>query len=221
MNFDKPTLITITGPTCSGKSYLLEKLIERGCCARVISTTTRAPRSNEKDGVNYFFIDEGKSRQLEKDDELAELVTFHGVRYGVTKAELQEKLAGDKAAAVVVEPSGVTTYERYCATNGWGSLKVFVFTPEAVRVERLVQRTETNIRQEHVKFNSFVEFMQVVKSNLRTHTERLLSLTGEERTWFSSNKWDVIVSGEDVDKAIADIEQAVKWRSYQNDQLNT
>ena len=55
MKFNKPTLITLTAPTASGKSYLLERLTRMGL-PRVVGTTTRAPRQGEVEGVDYYFI---------------------------------------------------------------------------------------------------------------------------------------------------------------------
>jgi guanylate kinase len=48
------TLITLTGPSCAGKTTLEDRLIKAGF-DRVISNTTRAPRRGEIDGVHYHF----------------------------------------------------------------------------------------------------------------------------------------------------------------------
>ena len=65
MNFNHPTLITLTAPTCSGKSYLLDALT-KDWCSRIVSTTTRPPRPGECEGIDYHFISEEESRRIQR-----------------------------------------------------------------------------------------------------------------------------------------------------------
>lgn len=50
----KRTLVTLTGPSCTGKSTVARKLVELGF-VELISTTTRTPRQGEVEGVHYYF----------------------------------------------------------------------------------------------------------------------------------------------------------------------
>jgi len=61
-----------------------------------------------------------------------------------------------------------------------------------------------------------IDGLEIVEKHIARHTDRLLSITGEERRWMGSNTWDAIVSGEDVVKAIKDLETAVEWRNRRN-----
>ena len=56
MKFDRPTLITLTAPTCSGKSYLVDILHREHGLQKILSTTTRDPRQGEIQGIDYDFI---------------------------------------------------------------------------------------------------------------------------------------------------------------------
>ena len=52
-----PLLLVIAGPAGSGKSTLCERLLrERPGFSRVVTTTTRAPRPGEVNGVHYHFF---------------------------------------------------------------------------------------------------------------------------------------------------------------------
>lgn len=204
----KPTLITLTAPTCAGKSIILSQLLKNGY-QRIVSTTTRAQRVNEIEGEDYYFISESESLALEKAGAFAELVTFLGVRYGVTHQEMENKKTG-KPSVVILEPGGVAKYEKYCVENGWQIYKVFVEITESVRIERLNQRTASEISK--CEPNDSI-FCNEIQSIVETHTKRLFSIITEERRWSSMNRWDAVVPGYDVEKAIEMIEFGLSKRN--------
>ena len=212
MKFIKPTLITIIAPTCSGKSVLLNALVENYNFSRIVSTTTRAKRANETEGIDYFFISEEASIELEKQNNFVELVEFGGARYGVTKNEMLQKLSMDKIPCIIIEPFGIEQYEKFCLNSGVELFKIFVQTLESTRIARLNTRTHDDIQAAQSK-----NYYKIIE----THTNRLKSIMGEERRWRTISKWDVKVSGGDGDdsigistaKAIADIEIAINYRN--------
>jgi len=219
MKFDTPTLITLTAPTCSGKSFLLNMLTDsitptrrefiKGKCERIVSTTTRNRRDGEEEGRDYHYISEEQSLEMEKRGEFAELIEFRGTRYGVTKAEMANKMAGARPPIVILEPKGLAIYEQMCKDNGWGIFKVFVTTPEEVRISRLIARTTQDISQDAA--NGYDHYLTM--KHIKTHTNRMLSITGEERHWMTTNRWDAIIDGTDHVRAIADLKQGITWRN--------
>ena len=139
--FTRPTLVTLTAPTASGKSYLLNQLDRRGIFSRIVSTTTRDPREGEREGIDYFFIRPETSRKMEEDECFFELIEFNGVRYGVTHVEMEQKIYGGKAPLVVLEPQGLEIYTQKCYEKGWDIFKIYVHVQESVRLDRLLRRT--------------------------------------------------------------------------------
>ena len=87
---DKTIIIALFGPAGSGKDYLLrnlfdnkEKLIDvYDDISEIISQTTRPPRDNEQDGVNYYFKTEEQFLKDIKDNNLLEWTTFRDWYYG-------------------------------------------------------------------------------------------------------------------------------------------
>lgn len=234
MHFDKPTLVTITAPTCSGKSYLLDLMtLDPGyrqgakpfvpLFDRIVGTTTRAPRPGEKDGVHYHFLTPEKSAEMEANGEFAELVEFRGNRYGVTKAEMATKMKGERAPIMILEPQGLAIYEKLCRENGWEIFKIYMYTLESVRIQRLNDRTSIDARDAAMAAAAShdISMLEDIEKIVATHTSRLLSITGEERRWQNASSWDVLIPGDDTAKAIKDIEQGIKWRNSQNARLNT
>lgn len=214
--FNRPTLVTITAPTCSGKSFLLDKLTkESDSFTKIISTTTRAPRAGEVPGKDYHFISRYESNLMEEHGEFAELIEFRGNRYGVTKKEMDVKMTSGKTPIIILEPNGLDIYEQLCRTNGWDIFTVFISTLEQTRLDRLNSRTEANVRRSVMRFEetstwldrSYTEIQNVIEE----HTSRVLSITGEERQWHGLRTWDVTVSGDDANKAIDDIHRGIDW----------
>jgi guanylate kinase len=198
MNFTNPrTLVSLTAPTCSGKSYLLEQLITTFAFNRIVSTTDRAPREGEVHGLHYYFIDTQTSKHFEQQNKFAELVTFNGTRYGVTHAEMEAKLV--RPSIVILEPNGVQAYAEYCKKHDIQHFKIFVSTPTDVCIQRLKERSLHDI-------NSGKPVMSV----LDMHTARVKSIYGEETGWQAKHLWHVIADGQDAKKSIEMVKQGIK-----------
>ena len=208
--FTRPTLVTLTAPTCSGKSFLLDKLTSRGIFNRIVSTTTRPARPGETEGVDYYFIDVEQSRQIEAEGRFFELIEFNGTRYGVTDAEMQIKMSDGVAPIVILEPQGLEIYRQKCAERGWDIFQVYVNTTEEVKLDRL--RARTNAAMTRALRDKTID-KDAATNALAEHARRYKSITGDERRWISLFNWDAIVPGDDVEKAISMIEQGIKWRN--------
>lgn len=211
LKFNKPTLITITAPTCSGKNFLMEALQTELNFNRIVSTTTREKRDGEVEGVDYYFISDLESRLREREAKFAELVTFRGTRYGVTHDEMNDKMSGPNPPMVILEPNGVEIYEAMCIANGWDIFKIYIHAVESLRLERLLYRT--------IRDYSSAETPDGRDRVLRTHIDRTISITGDERGWSNSNTWNAIVPGDNLKAALAMIEYGIAWRNKRNAEL--
>ena len=239
MTFDKPTLVAITAPTCSGKSFLLDLMTKarpfskqpfEPLFERIVGTTTRLSRQGEEEGVDYYFLTREQSATMEANGEFAELIEFRGIRYGVTKKEMLSKMKGKLAPIMILEPQGLLEYEKMCRANDWEIFKIYVYTTEALRIERLTARTSIDVRNAVMEVAhrdsphtiiTQVDALIAAEKLIKTHTDRLLSITGDERRWQSVTHWDALIPGNDPANAIRDIEQGIKWRNSQNARLNT
>jgi guanylate kinase len=87
-------LIIVSGPAGSGKTTLCDRMLaEEPALWRVVTSTTRKPRGNEKDHVDYYFFDHATFEQKIEQGHFYEYAHVHGNIYGTLKTEVQDKLA--------------------------------------------------------------------------------------------------------------------------------
>ena len=94
--------VVVSGPSGVGKSTLCKQMIERVPRTTLsISYTTRKPRSGERDGVEYWFVEEEKFHAMVRDDAFVEWAEVYGRQYGTPKRPLLEAM--DAGADVLLE----------------------------------------------------------------------------------------------------------------------
>ena len=71
-------MIVIVGERASGKSTLAKKYEDWLDFKRIVTYTTRQPRQNEKEGVDYHFIDDAEFERLNKEGFFAETAEYNG-----------------------------------------------------------------------------------------------------------------------------------------------
>src|SRR5262245_58147521 len=131
------TIVTVTGPSLSGKSTLVGNLMSRDERIReMISTTTRAPRAGEKHGRNYYYVSEEEFLCTP----MIEVTEVAGKRYGMSVAEAERVFASGSLPIVVVDPFGAQQINDYAKAHGLRHLAIFVATPRHVRYERFLER---------------------------------------------------------------------------------
>lgn len=114
-----PLLLVLAGPAGSGKSTLCERLVDDGTgFSRVITTTTRAPRPGETDGVDYHFFTPAKFDAKIADGEFLEWAWVHGERrYGTLASSVLDPLGRGESLVVNLDVQGVASLraatERY------------------------------------------------------------------------------------------------------------
>ena len=86
----KGAMFIIEGPSGTGKGTIAKQLLEQDKNIKFsVSVTTRAPRHNEVEGVDYYFITNEKYDELLKQDAFYEYVdSQYGSRYGTLRSEV-------------------------------------------------------------------------------------------------------------------------------------
>jgi guanylate kinase len=142
-----PVLIVIAGPAGSGKSTLSDRLVrEQPTFSRVVTTTTRAPREGEVNGVHYHFFSPDVFRQKIAAGEFLEWAQVHGDRddrlYGTLKSSVLGPLAQGRDLVMNVDVQGVESFRR-AARDDEPLRRAMTTVFILVDRERLVARMQT------------------------------------------------------------------------------
>ena len=111
-----------------------------------VSATSRPPRGEEKDGVDYYFISPEEFRRHIKNGDFLEYEEVYEDRlYGTLKSQVEEKLAAGMNVVFDVDVKGGINIKRY---YGDKALSIFIQPPsiEALR-ERLIRRNTDEMAQ--------------------------------------------------------------------------
>jgi len=144
-----PLLVVLSAPSGAGKTTVCQQLLaSRPGLVRVVTCTTRAPRDNERDGVDYHFLTpEDFLRRLQAGNFLEHASVF-GNSYGTLKSDVLETLRANQDVLLIIDVQGAAAV-RIQALNDdelrRALVTVFLTTPSlAVLEERLRRRgTET------------------------------------------------------------------------------
>jgi guanylate kinase len=94
-------LIVISGPSGAGKGTVCKSIIEKNNFWISVSATTRSPRSDEIEGVNYYFITKKKFLERIASEDFLEYAEVYGNYYGTPKSEVLKVL--DTGRDVILE----------------------------------------------------------------------------------------------------------------------
>ena len=86
----KGFIIAFVGPSASGKTEIVKRLVKNNdLFRRVVTATTRKPRPGEKLGVDYFFLSPDQFDEERKKGNIIEETEYAGARYGTLASELE------------------------------------------------------------------------------------------------------------------------------------
>lgn len=190
----KPVLITLTSPTCSGKSHLLNYIRDEAGLACLTSTTTRPQRAGEIPGKDFHFLTHEESKRMEEAGEFAELAHYGGNRYGVTKKEFHDKLSTGMAF-LIVQPIGMEDYVHCALEMGAMHVKYFVDCPEEIRIQRFTERVANDLKHACNMNGHMLERNQAINKLVNTHMTRFHTMITHESRWKELHEWDMILDG--------------------------
>ncbi len=110
----KPLFIVISAPSGCGKSTLIDMLLqEYPELIYSISCTTRAPRGDEEDGIDYHFLSVERFRELIAEDAFLEYAEVHGNYYGTLRAPIEDILAEGNSAILDIDVAGAAKVRHH------------------------------------------------------------------------------------------------------------
>jgi len=143
--------LILVGKAAAGKDFLKNRLVAKNFKPG-ISCTTRLPRHNEEDGVDYHFMTEEQFKAKLDSGEMLEHMVFNNWYYGLTKEEFEQ------ADVMIMSKDGLDVLpEEYRAR----CMVIYLDPPRIDRIERLEYRNDPNdsiVRRMNTDDEQFANF---------------------------------------------------------------
>jgi len=189
-----PLLVLISAPSGGGKTTLCQQLLAaRPQMTRAVTCTTRPPRTGERDGVDYNFLDAGSFLKRVHAGNFLEHATVYGNSYGILKAEVLGKLRQGKDVLLNVDVQGAATIRGKAQEDAElkGALVSVFLTPPSMSVveERLrkrgtdspavIQKRLSVARQEIAQWRHFDYLL--LSTSIEEDLRRMLAIVEAEK----------------------------------------
>ncbi len=142
--------ILFSAPSGCGKTTIIHELMQYfDCFDFSISATSRAPRGDERDGREYYFLSrEDFMRRVEADEFLEWEEVYQGTCYGTLKSEVDRIWAAGRVIVFDVDVNGGRNIKRYFGTD---ALSIFVMPPSVAVLEERLRSRGTDSEEAIVK----------------------------------------------------------------------
>ena len=157
-------LVVVSGPSGCGKSTLNDLLLRlRKNITMSISDTTRKPRGEEKDGVEYNFLTKEQFEENIKNDKYLEYATVHSHYYGTPKHNINKLLKNGIDVILEIDIEGARKVKEKCPN----AVFIFIMPPSMeILKDRLMGRKTESKEQLVERFKTaYKEINEVTKYN--------------------------------------------------------
>ncbi len=181
-------LFVVAAPSGSGKSSLVKALMEVDAgVMHSISHTTRAPRGQEKDGREYFFVSNQRFDAMVAAGDFLEWALVHGNRYGTSRQAIEARLAAGGDVVLEIDWQGALQIRKlfpdavlvFVLPPSWDELRARLLrrgedSPEVIEL-RLANAREELAQACHFDFVIINEVFELALFDLKSivHAQRL------------------------------------------------
>jgi len=136
-------LIVISAPSGCGKTTIARTILQKyPTMLFSVSATTRAPRTGEQDGKDYFFLTKEDFQRRVQAGELVEWEEIYSDYYGTLRSEVDRSLNRGKVMLFDVDVKGALSIKRHYPHD---SVLIFIKPPNfEVLKQRLLNRKTEN-----------------------------------------------------------------------------
>lgn len=186
-------IIVISAPSGSGKTTICRELLSRvEGLALSVSCTTREKRPGEREGVDYYFVDEKEFDNILDSNGFLESATVYGRRYGTSRRAVEAIVSRGLDAVLEID------------VQGGASVKAAV--PEAVRIGILPP--DWNTLRDRL-FGRARESREEIERRLATARREIREL----------GNYDYLVVNDDLETAVRQVEWIVRARRLRRERM--
>jgi guanylate kinase len=156
-----PFPIILSAPSGGGKTTIARELLRyRSDVGYSISCTTRAPRTRETNGTDYYFLTSDEFKRRHAAGDFAESAEVHGNMYGTLKTEISRILNSGRHIVLDIDVQGA----RQIRTAFPQAVTVFVMPPSGdVLLERLKGRKTESPKQLADRLHSALDELRALE----------------------------------------------------------
>ena len=148
-------MVILSSPSGAGKTTITKKIQQKYQNFKIsVSHTTRKPRPNEVEGVDYFFVSKEEFEKKKEKNEFYEYAKIFDNYYGTSKKSVTNILKKKNDILFDIDWQGTQQLSKFSELN---LVKIFILPPNKKELEnRLLQRNQDNKEIVAKRLNSFV-----------------------------------------------------------------
>ena len=197
-------VFVVSGPSGAGKSTLCQQILAQASnLSFSVSCTTRARRSGEENGKDYYFISRSQFQDYVDDNAFVEHAEVHGEFYGTLRLEVENRITVGEDVLLDIDVQGVTKIQRQRGGELWSRCVVYVFIgpPSFEALERRLRtrgtETETRILSRLTTGTSEIKYWKnydylILNTDIGESVKRLQAIVQAERlktSRINENPW--------------------------------
>lgn len=156
----KKNIVVIAGPSGSGETTFTTELVTAyPHMVRAVSATTRPPRGDERDGVDYYFMDKERFFEEVQSGNIPEhtYVKSRDAHYGTYLPDLKKKLEEGKTVIVNTDLAGARYFK-----HEYGAVTIFI-KPKSLDVIRdRIERRDPGTKEHEVDVRMLQAMEEIV-----------------------------------------------------------
>jgi len=159
MNHDSNNIMVIlSSPSGAGKTTITKKIQQKYQSFKIsVSHTTRKPRSNEVDGVDYYFVSHEKFKKLISEDKFYEYAKIFDNYYGTLKESVDEMI---KKNDIIFDIDWQGT-QQLSKFKNLKLIKIYLIPPNKNELkERLIKRNQDSPQEVERRFKAYDKDIQ-------------------------------------------------------------
>ena len=145
-------MVILSSPSGVGKTTLTKKIQQKYQSFKIsVSHTTRQPRSNEVDGVDYFFVSKEKFKDLIKKDKFYEYAKIFENYYGTLKESVNKTILKNDIL-FDIDWQGTKQLSKFSNLN---LIKIYLITDKKELKQRLIKRNQNSEGEIEKRFKAY------------------------------------------------------------------